>query len=574
MNGKNRRTYGCWARGLGQKRIPFIQKIEKKLYTLIKFSTYLKSNLFTSTQSQLVNFFENYNFVNKVEEYSYSENTPYSIVYLRQSHFTNGTVRITKPGIYVLQENIVFNPNENNDFMPTTQQISSGLYPVGETGAYNLGFFAAITVETNEGVILDLNNKTITQSILHNIQQRFYAHIELAGAPFIPNQGPASFSSESTFKTSQNVLVMNGTLGLTSHHGIHGNQMSNIILQSLTFQDFEVAGIALNGATHSVFNNINILNTHLDVRILSSYSQARFIRSFLKTVKNRQTDASLNQVPIDTIISNLTNELINAKNSVISGNTPSNLFGNPDFKDGYDGNVYGIVLNVNGVVINDFITTRPENAIGNQNIYLQNINIKNIISKPVEIIALNSLPDEGGAYGGKRQVGPAGDVFDISFVTQNDIYNNNVLSDSQLIIAKYNDPKVGTTNIHTQIVEWAENNTNLSDVMTANNYYFVKGGDSMGHFMKGNIGLFISAGENIKINNCIIDKVENRGVNFESIATQHPNHVAGNAPGGNSYGMAIVGSTNIIKTGVQQISNIIKNSSLSEAHEIFEIREV
>ncbi len=79
MNGKNRRTYGCWARGLGQKRIPFIQKIEKKLYTLIKFSTYLKSNLFTSTQSQLVNFFENYSFVNKVEEYSYSQNTPYSL---------------------------------------------------------------------------------------------------------------------------------------------------------------------------------------------------------------------------------------------------------------------------------------------------------------------------------------------------------------------------------------------------------------------------------------------------------------------------------------------------------------
>ena len=574
MNGKSRRTYGCWTRGLGQKRGPFDKIVEKKIYTLPTFTNYLKSNLFTTTQKNLVSFFENYNFINKVEEYSYSQNTPYSIVYLRQSHFTNGTVRITKPGIYVLQENIVFNPNENNDFMPTIQQISSGLYPVGETGAYNLGFFAAITIETNQGVLLDFNNKTISQSILHNIQQRFYAHIELAGAPFIPNQGPASFSSESTFKTSKNVLVINGTFGLSSHHGIHGNQMSNIILQSLTFQDFEVAGIALNGATHSVFNNINILNTHLDVRILSSYSQARFIRSFLKTVKNRQTDASLNQVPIDTIISNLTNELINAKNSVISGNTPSNLFGNPDFKDGYDGNVYGIVLNVNGVVINDFITTRPENAIGNQNIYLQNINIKNIISKPVEIIALNSLPDEGGAYGGKRQVGPAGDVFDISFVTQNDIYNNNVLSDSQLIIAKYNDPKVGTTNIHTQIVEWAENNTNLSDVMTANNYYFVKGGDSMGHFMKGNIGLFISAGENIKINNCIIDKVENRGVNFESIATQHPNHVAGNAPGGNSYGMAIVGSTNIIKTGVQQISNIIKNSSLSEAHEIFEIREV
>ena len=43
-------------------------------------------------------------------------------------------------------------------------------------------------------------------------------------------------------------------------------------------------------------------------------------------------------------------------------------------------------------LINDFIETRPAEAIGNQNIYLQNITIKNIISRPVEIIALNSIP--------------------------------------------------------------------------------------------------------------------------------------------------------------------------------------
>ena len=59
-----------------------------------------------------------------------------------------------------------------------------------------------------------------------------------------------------------------------------------------------------------------------------------------------------------------------------------------DIADGYDGNVYGLVLNVNGVVINGFIETRPSSAIGNQDIYLQDIIIKNIISRPVEIIAL------------------------------------------------------------------------------------------------------------------------------------------------------------------------------------------
>ena len=60
---------------------------------------------------------------------------------------------------------------------------------MGINGAYHLGFFAAITVESDD-VILDLNGKSLKQSKLHNLQQRFYSHIELASAPFIPKQGP------------------------------------------------------------------------------------------------------------------------------------------------------------------------------------------------------------------------------------------------------------------------------------------------------------------------------------------------------------------------------------------------
>ena len=113
---------------------------------------------------------------------------------------------------------------------------------------------------------------------------------------------------------------------------------------------------------------------------------------------------------MSTIQNNLINALDAAKTAVMAGNTPSNMFGNPDFAEGYDGNVYGLVLNVNGVVVNDFITTRPGDAIGNENIYMENISISNIISKPIEIIALNNDVPGSGAYGGGRQVGPAGDV--------------------------------------------------------------------------------------------------------------------------------------------------------------------
>ena len=192
MNGKNRRTYGCWARGFpkpGAITSLNIPPPQSPYYNLPTFSSSLKNNLINTTQLDLVSFFEAYPYVEKTEEYSYNNNTSYSIINLRNSHFTNGTVRITKPGIYVLQENITFNPNESNDFMPTAAQISSGLYPVGENGAYQLGFFAAITVETNQGVIIDLNGKTIQQSKLHDLQQRFYANIEFSGCSLYTKSG-------------------------------------------------------------------------------------------------------------------------------------------------------------------------------------------------------------------------------------------------------------------------------------------------------------------------------------------------------------------------------------------------
>ena len=142
------------------------------------------------------------------------------------------------------------------------------------------------------------------------------------------------------------------------------------------------------------------------------------------------------------------------------------MFGNTKFNEGYDGNVYGLVLNINGVVINGFFKTRPDNAIGNKEIYLQDITIKDIISRPVEIIALNATPSTGGAYAGKRQAGAVGDVLEIQNITDaNENYKENILANAQLIIAKNNDPKLGTTNITKEIVDWGEENTKLSDVM-------------------------------------------------------------------------------------------------------------
>ena len=545
MNGKNRRVRGCWSRGRGVfvRSKPPQKPVKKPLYDLPYFSTGLKSNL-SATQLALTVFFETYSYIDKLEEYSYGSNTPFSCINLRQSHFTNGTVRITKPGIYILREDISFEPNASNDFMPTGPQIASGQYPVGADGAYHLGFFAAVTIETTEGVILDLNGHTIKQTQLHNLQQRFYANIEMASAPFIPNQGPGSFSTSSTFKAGEKVLVKNGKLGLSSHHGIHGNAMKSIILQNIVAEEFEVAGIALNGGINSIFDTITVKNTSLNIRVLSTYSQSRFIRSFLQTVKARAPATTFNGDSIDTIISAINAGLESAKNSVLAGNTPANMFGNPHFAQGYDGNVYGIVLNVNGVVVNDFIKTRPAEAIGNQHIYLQNITISNIISRPVEIISISPVAAAGGAYGGGRQVGPAGDVLAIKDVVGTTArpwnYAGNLLSNAQMIIGKNNSPKIGTTNITAPTIAWGESDpaTDLHDVMDTESYYFVAGGDSMGHAMKGNIGLFISAGENIRVNGFTINTVTSKG------SAVGPNE-DGVHQGGDARGVIVTGSSDI-----------------------------
>ena len=69
----------------------------------------------------------------------------------------------------------------------------------------------------------------------------------------------------------------------------------------------------------------------------------------------------------------------------------------------------------------------------------------------------------------------------------------------------------------------------------------------MGHSMKGNIGLFISAGENISVNGLIVDTVKSNGSSVGPDAS-------GVYQGGNSRGVIVTGSSNIIM--VSTITNI------------------
>jgi hypothetical protein len=476
-------------------------------------------------------------------------------VELRQADFANGTVRLRHSAHYVLMENIVFEPNPNDDFLPTAAQTAGGAsaeYPTAPFGGYHLGFFAAITVE-GKNIFLDLNGKILRQSKVFDLQQRFYANIELASTPFIPNQGPANFGDLIT--SADTCLVANGTLGLSSHHGIHGNSMTKVIIQNLNIIEFEVAGIALNGGTHCLTRNVNICNMSRNIQVLSTYSAGRFIQPFLKQIIAAQPTAALEFAGGTKTGEQILNNLVAEMNTVLDAVKANQPVPDGIFKNSsglYDGGGYGIVINSRGVVVNGFKTSRV-GAVGNEDIIIHNVQIENMETGQGEIIGISNANDpnhDPSAYGGKVQVGPVGSVFQVLVASTAGAYVGNVVSDAKLFVAKFS-PGSGTVNITDPIINWALSGADdLEQVLLDNNYYFVSGGDSMAHVMKGIIGLFVSAGKDIKCFDMQIRNIKNVSLPGAN-STEKTASKAAIVPlkteynGGASRGIAIVGSEQV-----------------------------
>ena len=226
---------------------------------------------------------------------------------LRQTNFDHGAHRILTPGYYKLTENILFAPNasvssstaptydsqihagapSSSNVLDNFRPLKSQRAPGGMFSSSNwvLGFFAGITIEPNAsgGVVLDMNNKTFEAHTLFNLQQRFYAHIELASGPFLGPQGPGTGIDS---KAGHNIWIKNGKFGLGPHHAIHGNSMTNVILENLTIMNNEIAGIALNGGKNILLRNIMVSHNSRAVAVNSFYSHAMFMRESLQILAN------------------------------------------------------------------------------------------------------------------------------------------------------------------------------------------------------------------------------------------------------------------------------------------------
>ena len=216
---------------------------------------------------------------------------------LYQKDFQYGTYRILKPGIYNIMEDIIYDfnpgldmnhPNSEYDdsWWPNSNQ--SDIYP----GAYDtrdeyfMGFWAGISIET-DNVTLNLNGYELKMSKAFYYQQRFFANIALKSFVFSLNQGPGIFGANPKFPN--NIIIKNGIVGLSSHHGVHGQGNQNVLIQNVHVRDFETHGIELSAFKDVVLRNVNIGPSSNIAYLNGEYTYARFTIQRLDRIKKDPT---------------------------------------------------------------------------------------------------------------------------------------------------------------------------------------------------------------------------------------------------------------------------------------------
>ena len=204
------------------------------------------------------------------------------IIEITTGDFDQGTMIISHPGEYKLCEDITFYPLVNTPDT-SSEGAANAFEPIfSETynvHAFGLGFFAAICITASD-VTLFLNGYRIEQSEEHALLQRFFAVVELANSPFIEGVGPADFIGESNrLQSASNIKILGpGTIGRSSHHGIHGNENDNVLIKDVTFVNFEVAAVSINNVDNLRIMKCRIKKNRHNVPILGLFSAAKFIR--------------------------------------------------------------------------------------------------------------------------------------------------------------------------------------------------------------------------------------------------------------------------------------------------------
>jgi len=435
-------------------------------------------------------------------------------VELYQSDFLHGTYRITKSGTYTIMEDITFDfnagtANEDGAWLPHSDQEDD--YPgAGQyRDPYFMGFFAGITIETKD-VILNLNGHTLQQSEPYYHQQRWFSIIELANQPFMPGQGPGFFGGDPVM--ADGATIKDGTLGLTSHHAIHGNRCKNIVIENVIIKDFETHGIQINGFENVEIRNVEIGPSSQKAYLLGEYGHARMILPRLRKIQEENPTGTIqfygrdSPVTIKELADELETQIDMAFNYVLHGvehseddeNYNTWLKAKENFinEDGipYGSGMYGLFFSYPGANVFGYAHSdlRSSNAV------VENVKIHNLYHKMYEYLRFHSgIPFYVNPFNAVFDVEAAmSDVTDVAGAT----YVGNLMTDIYLAMNKLSD-NFGYLQMqmlkNDGLVAWAVGAKSLDpdDITVTCN------ADVMTHSGKGIAGFRVDGVDNVVVSN-------------------------------------------------------------------------
>lgn len=423
---------------------------------------------------------------------------------LYQRSFDSGTFRIKEPGHYILSENVQFNPIASKEKDRSDKPL--------------VGWFAAISIEC-ENVILDLGGFSLSAhpNFVSNHHIKVYANIELSNAPFPGAPFPlntVAFIGDTVYKRGTNVIIRNGVVGLSSHHGIHGNGNDCIFIEDLMVTNFEVTGITLNSLSNSEIKNITIVGSSHTIKNRSRPAQLQTILNNLKEYQKKPNPDSKLKGYIDSMESILAKELATRTQAQITAP---------------DGNTYGLAISPSPAAggprfDNEACTNVPDFGYTKlpSNILIENVTINNIVGQPNQQVCC-----AGNIIAGNYQT-----VFDTPILQQlvsnhagafgcllwDDFYpagsfvpNDVVKSQTLLLRLRRQELEIASSVAYFVPVGFEENmldtanpveGTFLSHVQPAFDF-------DIAHVNKGVFGMKIGCGNDITIKNCKISKVYN-----------------------------------------------------------------
>lgn len=414
------------------------------------------------------------------------------------------SLSITKPGTYILNENIIVGSMYAGD----DETVLDFGRQVGPP-PFHFGVWSIISIECDD-VILDLNGYKLAMTDNFAMQQRFFSLIELANQPFPTNT--AGFTSE--IKFANNVTIKNGTLDNSSHHGIHGNFNTNVIIDNVKVSNFEIAGIAINSGKQIVIKNSEVIGASKKITVLATFAMIQDIKNSLETILLGDKYTEYHELATKYLSNSFIQHILDNPGSDDYNITVNNTQENGD--QVLDGNLFGIYFS------NSFNVHHLSNSCNEKtsDITIDNVKIEDITSDIKEVIGISSnnklLSDNKGyllrwdyLFNESNQLKTITETNSIDkcklTILKTQLFITHILTPEKLS----NTTLLDYIDINNIDSVFNEDQQKLSNIDL--NVYGLCGVDARGHLAKGNFGLRIDGASNVNINDVHIHNIQNYG---------------------------------------------------------------